>query len=504
MIPSFFNEYLTGQEFIYKLQSDIDSAEQIKFVIAYINDKGVDYIGRQRLIKALKKDGSFGVTSLSCGFGFDTFVNLNKELGATDKLKLFLSFNKEEAAEESHTLLHSKIIYLKIREGNTIKQVLYVGSHNWTGRALGANVKGNNAEASLRLEFELDDNSNILKSSLIHLEKAYKLKSCFNAVKSNLSIFSDWIQLKCPKYGRGIKTIKRENYNLLLCIGENQEFDIEDFAYKKNHSIYLHIDNFSDSERINDSSTKFLLLFWVNTNSFENQDPPIYIFCEKNTDNLTKQGGGVNQIQNTVGGFEFSLSIKSQSILKQKNNVEASFWDLKYFFEKTDVIKINLNTPAVKQILLKIETIIPPKSYKNGKSGLLNYSPGQIPFFDNTPPSIEPIKGVATNNQEINNEIYLELKREFNLKSNEIDPVLIIKHIDPKSGYRLSKNPLNKFVLGEMLSEKDYYNSLPVESFSEIADFNFIKSLPKSKINQISKCYLENLDDLLSKLGHKN
>lgn len=166
--------------------------------MAYVSGSGIDAIGVNLLRNALKKNGSYGITSLACGFDYNDIIRLQETLGSQIKLKIFLNLAEKNPDEESISLLHSKLIYLKIKANNEIgfKELIYLGSHNWTSRALGVG-HGRNAEASVRIEYEPNADDPVLTQAKQHLQESWTLSPCLAATKENLSAFNDWNRLCC-------------------------------------------------------------------------------------------------------------------------------------------------------------------------------------------------------------------------------------------------------------------------------------------------------------------
>jgi hypothetical protein len=501
MESSFYNRYLTGQEFVLQMRDDLENALQLNFVVAYVNDLGVNYLGKKSFLRAMNKSGSYGVTSLACGFDFYDIIKLQNDITEKDKLKLFMSLQKETGQDETQSLLHSKIVYLKILEGEQIKQVLYIGSHNWTGRALGANSNGgNNAEASLRMVFNENDSNEILRDAKKHIELAWNLKSSFPANEINKSIFSDWIQLRCPKYGRGLPTIQREPYTVLLCLTEDLEDDLISLNETPNHAAYLHIDLIEDSNKLNDQTQNVLLLIWQKPSDFENQILPVAIFCKINTINQTQINGGVNTQINPISGFDISLkAMEGATYTQNARGVEANFWNFKIYKEQISLTDLSFAGEALKQVLLKVEKIIFPETYPVIGNQSHIYSDGELCFLNQIAPQPQNISGIATGSIELNDAIKAEMVNNFNIQPTALTPKLIEIHGNPKSGYRLSKEPMNKLTIGNPKSVNSYFAELPINSFSEVADFETINQNTPTSIPRISLNYLESFDQLIEK-----
>ena len=97
----------------------------------------------------------FGVSSLTCACGYEPLLDLQSQLGESAvRLKYFMDPQVRGSDEpDDITLFHSKLVYLYLPTQNGGTSVVYLGSHNWSSRALGPG-RPRNAEASVR--FQLD------------------------------------------------------------------------------------------------------------------------------------------------------------------------------------------------------------------------------------------------------------------------------------------------------------------------------------------------------------
>ncbi len=163
---------------------------------------GLNAIGRHLLVRALRNERSFGVSSLTCACGYTPLLNLQDELGdGCVRLKYFMDPLVEGSDEPNEiTLFHSKLVYLLLEREQ--KSVVYVGSHNWSGLALGPGGP-RNAEASLRFEMDfapehLDGSAGSIPGEVNrHLLDAYSLPACQPATKANEPQFEQWYQKGC-------------------------------------------------------------------------------------------------------------------------------------------------------------------------------------------------------------------------------------------------------------------------------------------------------------------
>ncbi len=130
------SQKLVSLEYRDQLRMDLARAAVCRFLVGYVSADGLNAIGRHLLVRALRNERSFGVSSLTCACGYTPLLNLQDELGdGCVRLKYFMDPLVEGSDEPNEiTLFHSKLVYLLLEREQ--KSVVYVGSHNWSGRAL--------------------------------------------------------------------------------------------------------------------------------------------------------------------------------------------------------------------------------------------------------------------------------------------------------------------------------------------------------------------------------
>jgi hypothetical protein len=200
---------LVSLEYREQLQRDLARATVCRFLIAYISLEGIDSIGRHLLTRALRDPRSFGIGSLSCSCGYEPLLRLQAELSASVdvRLKYFMDPLVKEADEpKGLALFHSKLVYLVWERER--KAVIYLGSHNWTRRAVGPGGP-RNAEASFRMEVEFDPEdlegtgTSFTSGVNRHLLQAYQFPACFPATEGNKPRFEEWYQKGCRATPQG-------------------------------------------------------------------------------------------------------------------------------------------------------------------------------------------------------------------------------------------------------------------------------------------------------------
>ena len=272
------SEHLTGGHFLERLKQDLKEASLIRFLVGYVSTRGIEDIGRNRLIKALEHEKSFGVSSLSCICGYAPLYVLQEAIDE-NRLKYFMDPKmkkiKGENADPDLVLLHSKLVYLHLPDSGI--SVVYIGSHNWTSRALSpSGLK--NAEATLRLQLPFDNDHLDGKGTSIaaqvnrHLIAAYQLPACLEASNAHALAFEQWEQIAC---GRS------PNRNIEECVVVSavlpDEFNPANFENIGKHGIYLRTER--HGEILYEAGRNVLVLIWESKTSLENGFPPVLLRC---------------------------------------------------------------------------------------------------------------------------------------------------------------------------------------------------------------------------------
>lgn len=214
---------LIAEEYCRQLQRDLELARVCRFLVAYVSDEGLQRIGKSILSRALRDSRSFGVASLSCSCGFEPLTDFQAALGNDVRLKYFLDpIVRDGDAAGEITLFHSKIVFLWLEKAQ--KSVIYLGSHNWTARALGPN-RPRNVEASLRIEAPfsagdlLGQGSSVAAGVNRHLLDAWNAPPCLPATSGNIPVFHDWYLKGCGRARGGAL----EQVTILLAVRTSSE-----------------------------------------------------------------------------------------------------------------------------------------------------------------------------------------------------------------------------------------------------------------------------------------
>lgn len=260
---------LVALDYRENLQRDLARASVCRFLVAYVSGDGMESIGRHLLNRALRDQRSFGVASLTCSCGFDPLLRLQSELPEL-RLKYFMDpLVKEEGEPSEISLFHSKLVYLYL--AREAKSVVYIGSHNWTRRALGPQGP-RNAEASIRfeLDFAQEDlegtGASVASHVNRHLLDAWNMPLCLPATQSNEPTFREWFEKGC----RRSPAAPLQETTLLLAVRRISP-GADDWLALTGRGIYLQVLDEDDGQLVWRSGNRVLVLVW-------NSDVQVYDF----------------------------------------------------------------------------------------------------------------------------------------------------------------------------------------------------------------------------------
>lgn len=377
----FFSNQLVSSEFVDRLAADVKDASVLRFLVAYVNDGGIDAIGRHSLLKALRNVNSFGVASLSCSCGFTPLLRLQRELGHRDaKLKYFMDpMVKDGEGDEtdlSVSLLHSKLVYLQRRDTNT--SIIYVGSHNWTRRALGSHLP-RNAEASFRFEMPFEpshltgEGTTLVHRVTEHLRSAFDMDACFSATSENEGRFQTWYELGCKKS----LPSRFDVWTVILAVRTmpTAPIDPQDWLSLRGAGIYLQCLDPEDGERIRQANKKLLLLVWQSMDDFRESRQPIVLRCHDSAQNpgpLSRISNS-NQSPSPIEGFSSVLfdhkyaSTYDQMLGEPEHSRERTssgrsfyHYDLEFPTSRRTALEVDAGIRVADQFLLEVDDIVFP------------------------------------------------------------------------------------------------------------------------------------------------
>lgn len=364
---------LVSHDYRSQLQSDLAKATACRFLVAYVSGEGLDAVGRHLLNRVLRDSRSFGVASLSCSCGYEPLLRLQSEL-ADVRLKYFMDpLVKEEGEPSEISLFHSKLVYLWLeREG---KSVVYIGSHNWTRRALGPQGP-RNAEASIRFELEfapehLDGTGTSVASEVNrHLLDAWKLPLCLPATSDNERTFQEWYEKGC----RRSPSAPLQETTILLAVRRIPPGNSDDWLALTGRGIYLQVLDEEDGQLVWRSGNRVLVLVWNSDAELSAARQPVMLQCRITTSKagIDSQLRGTNQSVAPVAGFEAviwddaELSAQQNSKACRRSPVrlwsgrEVYVYDFEFPTPHADSSQIDGTVRPKYQFHLEVERVIVP------------------------------------------------------------------------------------------------------------------------------------------------
>lgn len=308
----------TAQAYLNQLRQDLQGARILRFVIAYVSDSGITSIGQDLLAAALRQPDSFGVASLSCSCGFAPFVGLQAMLEPQqDRLKYFVDpVVLDSEGDPDLSLVHSKVVYI-VRPDN--RAIVYLGSHNWSGRALGPDAP-RNAEASMRLEFDYEPSqlhgsgSDLPSEINRHLLQCFQLGASLPVSKDNIPIFADWFRARCERE----KPLPLDEYAVVIgaCVADGSA-STYDHLWKAiltpGASIYLPCHVEDEGQILRQRQDRVLLMAWTSTEALEDSKEPVLLFCKVTRQVAGKASAFEGTSEGDIENFDLVLRDPGQS-----------------------------------------------------------------------------------------------------------------------------------------------------------------------------------------------
>jgi hypothetical protein len=369
---------LVSHEYREHLQRDLARASVCRFLVAYVSNEGLASVGRHLLNRAMRDERSFGVGSLTCSCGFDPLLQLQAELPEL-RLKYFMDpLVKEEDEPSEISLFHSKLVYLFLER--EAKSVVYIGSHNWTRRALGPQGP-RNAEASLRFEMDfapedLQGTGASLASQVNrHLIDAWDMPLCLPATADNESTFREWYEKGCRRLPAG----PLSKTTILLAVRRNPAGGAS-LSTLTGRGIYLQVLDEDDGKIVWDSNNRLLILVWESDADLAAARQPVILQCRVTTSKAgpDSQLRGTNQSVAPVAGFEAvvfdeaELAARRDGRFGQRPRVllwsgrPVQVYDFEFPTPHTDSSQIDGTVRPKYQFHLEVERVILPTSGRFG------------------------------------------------------------------------------------------------------------------------------------------
>ena len=513
----FLSKDLVTHDYRDALQKDLAQATVCRFLIAYVSSEGIKSIHRAPLLRALKDSRSFGVASLSCACKYEPLLNLQDELSEI-RLKYFMDPVVEEKDEPKNiALFHSKLVY--IYNKRTQKSIVYLGSHNWTRRALGPQGP-RNAEASLRLEFDFEEehllgNGDSVPSEVNqHLLHAWNAPLCFPATRMYETRFEEWTAKVC----RRADSVSLEQNVVVLAVRTGQ--GNPDWLSLTGESIYFQILSEEEGDLIRTkSNNSLMLLVWESSTDLSNGAQPIIIRGQITDSNAGPQSSvaGNNTATSPMSGFnavvfdsdELSSYHQNRRIRTPPRTLwsgrDISAYEFEFPTPHHDCAAVDGVVDPKYRFLLKVESVCLPS---NRLSESINID--ERAEYAWTPDSFT----VAKKKSDLRLEespgyrVDAEQKRDISDYLREVLLVDVEKakalpysgEDDAKSGKRIAKHPLHETFLRTQLidrSDRDsYYRSAKQGTLSAELDL-FDVGGTDEPIDRLQRVYTAPVNDLL-------
>jgi len=225
--------------------------------------------------------------------------------------------------EPAISLFHSKLVYLWLEREK--KSIVYIGSHNWTGRALGPGSP-RNAEASLRLEFEfspehLEGVGNSAPAEVNrHLLDAWNAAACLPATSDSVPAFQQWVQKVCKRASDS--PLKEITIILAVCKTPPQA---SDWLALDNAGIYMQALEEDEGRQVYDS-TETLLLVWESPSSLAAGQQPYILKSRRTASNAGPNSAlaGNNLASSPMEGFKAIVFDEAQLAAMQQSRRATS------------------------------------------------------------------------------------------------------------------------------------------------------------------------------------
>ncbi len=371
------SQKLVSLEYRDQLRVDLARAAVCRFLVGYVSADGLNAINRNLLVRALRDERSFGVSSLTCACGYTPLLNLQDELGDDCiRLRYFMDPLVEGTDEPNEiTLFHSKLVYLLLEREQ--KSVVYIGSHNWSGRALGPGGP-RNAEASLRFEMDfapehLDGVAGSIPGEVNrHLLDAYNLPACRPAIRANAPQFEQWYQKGC----RAAPSAPIEPATVILAVRKPSSTAVTSAQWLNlvGRGIYLQALEEEEGLMVWEGGEPIIVLVWNSASELQAGCQPIMLRCRETTHKAGPTSGlrGTNRSTAPVAGFEAVIFDEQQLAAMQEARTaprsSVTIWSGRpvedYDFEfptlRTDSSQVDAGVTPKYQFHLEVERVIFP------------------------------------------------------------------------------------------------------------------------------------------------
>ena len=467
---TFFSKSLINDQFVQSLRADLDRADVCRFLVAYISSSGITRIGVNRLCDVLENDLSFGVGSISCVCGFEPLMELQQNLSTElPRLKYFM----DPALRKSDdiALMHSKVIYLRAKIDNEPKSIVYVGSHNWSTRALGGSGP-RNAEASYRVEFpfaadHLEGRGDDMASQVNrHLLSAYASPCCIEATEANRQTFNEWTLAAC----KNRTPSQLDEVLLVLAVRSPNANGHPMLSRLRGKGIYLQCLEENEGSAVWDAPDQTLVLVWDSSEDLSAGEQPTILVCSKGTRNPspTSERRGTNQADDPIRGFAAVLfdqkqldlaegdSQPSRSQLSTRKQSEVQIFDFEFPAASSDCKDYDRSVTPKYQYLLDVTAVVDPADRQTHET---QYAWDRSTFavaHDRKEARYEKIEGYVVSDDRYE-EIIAALEQDFGVNLREgsakapPNPESRVKRV--KLGKRFATSPVHETFISDKIEK---------------------------------------------------
>lgn len=508
----FLSKELVTMDYRRSLQRDLGQAKICRFLVAYVSGGGIDSINRPVLINALRDSRSFGVASLSCACKYEPLLKVQDDL-ADVRLKYFMDPIVNESGEPSDIVLfHSKLVYLYLPRQN--KSVIYLGSHNWTRRALGPQGP-RNAEASLRLEFDfeedhLDGSGDSMAAEVNrHLLDAWQTPLCVPAIRSNEPMFDEWSNKAC----RNANSVPMESNVVVLAVRKGEGSG--DWASLAGSSIYMQVLSEPEGELVGSKYLKQLMVMvWKSESDLQAGLQPLLLFCKVSNGiaGARSVAGGSNQARDPIQGFSAVIfdqrELTSRSLQRNDERSRVALWsgrdaeiyDFQFPTPHSGCEQVDQGIEPNYRYLLEVESVVFPADSDCPPNTKMCWSADSLAMaktktstdFKSSPGySVEP---------EVER-MMLQCLEEVLLVEPNRAKVKPYSDVDnAKLGKRVSRHPLHETFLGPQLTHRDrrdaYYADANESAFIAELDNDDDASSAKDGIKRLQRVFTSPVAEL--------
>ena len=442
-----------------------------RFLVAYVSMDGLDAIGRHLLSRALRDPRSFGVASLTCSCGFDPLIRLQRDVPEV-RLKYFMDpIVREPGEPRDITLFHSKLVYLLLEAEN--KSVVYIGSHNWTRRALGPGGS-RNAEASMRFELDyepadLDGNGTSIASHVNrHLLDAWNMPLCLPATVQNETTFQEWFARGC----QNASPSPLQQTTIILAVRKGTApVGPDEWLALEQRGMYFQVLEEDAGQIVWRSNDRLLVLVWESEAALRSSEQPIILNCRITTNKagLDSQLRGTNQSSAPIAGFMAVIWDEAECTARQSGSQgrrvpvpistgrQVDIYDFEFPTSRANSSQVDGSIRPLYQFHLEVEHVAFPVSGNRPKRPHLSWSPESFAVAeDKKSARMEESPGFYVEPR-VQQEMLSSLTQILGVDLNKAK-VLPFSHIDRfKIGKRISEHPLHETYIRDRAERRDEF-----------------------------------------------